>query len=208
MKKPQRLSGIWTERKQVDGTEFTGKCYNTQILYHFWNSISMLSLIRDIFQSFGQKSIIIPICKKGDADSPNNYRGVSLLSVVSKIFTYIWRRDLQSVLKKGTNCQKNNRASEPATRHRSHFHPHIDYSKSMAQKEAKVFVAFVDCLKAFDIVDRRCLWARLSKKGPSRKMLNILKSMYENVLYCVRSGHDYTWVLWVAGWGGELVCAN
>ena len=39
--------------KQVDETEFRGKCYNTLILYHFWNYISVLPLTRDICQNFG-----------------------------------------------------------------------------------------------------------------------------------------------------------
>ena len=62
----------------------------------------------------------------------------------------------------------------------------------MAQRKGKVFVAFVDYLKAFNTVDRHNLWLCLRRKGLSRKMLNLLKSLYENVLCCVRYGHDYT----------------
>ena len=35
------------------------------------------------------KAIIIPLHKKGDTNSPDNYRGISLLSIVSKVFTHI-----------------------------------------------------------------------------------------------------------------------
>ena len=62
----------------------------------------------------------------------------------------------------------------------------------MARRKGKVYVAFVDDLKAFNTVDRHSLWLCLSRKGLSRKRLNILKSVYKNVLCCVRSGHDYT----------------
>ena len=62
----------------------------------------------------------------------------------------------------------------------------------MARRKGKVFIAFVDYLKAFDTVDRHSLWLCLRRKGLSRKMLNRLKSLYRSVLCCVRYGHDYT----------------
>ena len=63
----------------------------------------MLSLIRDIFQKSRSKSIIVPVYKKGDADSPGSYRGVSLLSVVSEICTYIFEQEAYT-MKMETNC--------------------------------------------------------------------------------------------------------
>ena len=35
------------------------------------------------------KAIIVPIQKKGNADLPDNYRGVSLLSIISNCYTSI-----------------------------------------------------------------------------------------------------------------------
>ena len=40
------------------------------------------------------KSVIIPLLKKGDDKNPDNYRGISLLSVVSKVFTAILNKRL------------------------------------------------------------------------------------------------------------------
>jgi hypothetical protein len=40
------------------------------------------------------KSVIIPIYKKGDDRNPDNYRGISLLSIVSKVFTSILNKRL------------------------------------------------------------------------------------------------------------------
>ena len=37
------------------------------------------------FPSEWTKAIIIPLHKKGDVNNPDNYRGISLLSVVSKV---------------------------------------------------------------------------------------------------------------------------
>jgi len=35
------------------------------------------------------RSVIIPLLKKGDVLNPENYRGISLLSITSKVFTKI-----------------------------------------------------------------------------------------------------------------------
>ena len=56
----------------------------------------------------------------------------------------------------------------------------------------KGYVDFIDYQKAFDRVNRECLWACLRVKGLSRKMWNIIRSMYESVLCCIRDGYYYT----------------
>ena len=40
------------------------------------------------------KAIIVPLHKKGDINNVDNNRGISLLNVLSKIFTYIVNRRL------------------------------------------------------------------------------------------------------------------
>ena len=58
------------------------------------------------FPEFWSESIIVPIHKKWDAESPGNYRGVSLLSVVSKIFTYDLNKRLTGWIKDGNKVSK------------------------------------------------------------------------------------------------------
>ena len=41
------------------------------------------------FPSEGTRAIIIPLHKKGDVNNPDNCRGISILSVVSKVYTHI-----------------------------------------------------------------------------------------------------------------------
>ena len=47
-----------------------------------------------IFPSDWSKSIIVPIHKKGDVDDCNNYRPISLTSLVSKIYSHILNQRL------------------------------------------------------------------------------------------------------------------
>ena len=39
-------------------------------------------------------AIIVPIHKRGDKDNPDNYRGVSLLSILGKVFAHILNKRL------------------------------------------------------------------------------------------------------------------
>lgn len=145
------------------------------------------------FPQLWSKSVIVPIYKKGDVDSPGNYRGVTLVSAVCKVFTYILNKRLTIWIEEGNMIaeeQAGYRAGYSTSDHIFTLHSIIQ--KNMLQGKGKCYVAFIDYRKAFDSVNRECLWNCLRRKGLSRKMLNILESMYERVLCCVRSGHDYT----------------
>ena len=48
------------------------------------------------FPAEWSKSIIVPLHKKGSRDEPNNYRAISLISSISKIFTNILNKRLTS----------------------------------------------------------------------------------------------------------------
>ena len=54
----------------------------------------LVTLFNNIYESatfpaVWATAIIVPIFKKGNPDNPHNYRGISLLNVVSKLFTSI-----------------------------------------------------------------------------------------------------------------------
>ena len=50
----------------------------------------------------------------------------------------------------------------------------------------KLYCAFIDYEKAFDTVIHDALWIKLVQSGISSKMLNMLKSIYQNVKSCVK----------------------
>ena len=53
-------------------------------------------------------------------------------------------------------------------------------------KGKRLYCCFVDYLKAFDSVNRLCLWYKIAKLGVRGKLLNVLKSMYTSVKACIR----------------------
>jgi hypothetical protein len=52
------------------------------------------------------KSIVIPLFKKGDENLPDNYRGISLLSIVGKVFTAILNKRFYNWAEEGNKLSK------------------------------------------------------------------------------------------------------
>ena len=45
----------------------------------------------------------------------------------------------------------------------------------------KLYAAFIDFTKAFDYVVRENMWYKLLKTGTRGKIINVIKSMYDNI---------------------------
>ena len=137
-------------------------------------------------------AIIQPLFKKGDPNITDNYRGISLLNICSKIYTSILNKRLQLWV------SENNLIGEEQAGFREDHSTmdHIFTLMASVQKQLirhrKLYVAYIDFRKAFDCISREKLWSVLHKLGISFKMLRALKNMYNIVKAKVRVGKDYT----------------
>ena len=129
------------------------------------------------------KSVIIPLFKKGEDSNPDNYRGISLLSVVSKVFTAILNKRLYAWAENEEKISKQQAGFREGYSTIDHIFTLITMVKSKldSRRGGKVYVAFIDYKKAFDTVDWDKLWETLEKIKTSSKMVNILKAMYFSV---------------------------
>ena len=133
---------------------------------------------------------IIPIFKKGDKNEASNYRGITLLSTIGKLFTRIL----------------NNRLNDWSEEYNIYVEAQAGFRKGMGTSD-NIFVlnnlithclsnndmlycAFIDFTKAFDFVVRDVLWFKLIRLGVRGRMLNIIKSIYSCVKPRVK--HDNT----------------
>jgi hypothetical protein len=144
------------------------------------------------YPSERSRSVIIPLFKKGDKDSPENYRGISLLSTVSKVFTsvlnrrlYTWAETEEKICEEQAGFRKNYSTTD-------HIFTLISMIKKRfsSQRGGKLYVVFIDYLKAFDSVDRESLWRVLQKLKTSSKMIRMLQGIYKSVQSCVRWGSE------------------
>ncbi|KAF4514114.1 UNVERIFIED_CONTAM: hypothetical protein B566_EDAN019088, partial [Ephemera danica] len=128
------------------------------------------------YYSGWETSIIHTIYKnKGSVQSPDNYRGIALAPVMSKIYSSLLHSRLL------TWALKNNKISS----YQAGFRPGystidnlfiMDHlvKKYLSRKKGKLFSVFVDFQKAFDTVNRKKLWEKLWDIGCSSRMLSAL----------------------------------
>ena len=117
--------------------------------------------------------MIVPIHKGGTKDDPSNYRGITLLNTVGKIFTSIvnsrlteWAEKQLLIPESQFGFRKNRRTTDCI------FIMNTLIETSRAHK-VPLYVCFVDFRKAFDSVDHTMLWTKLIKLGISEQLLEI-----------------------------------
>ena len=129
---------------------------------------------------------IRPIFKnKGDPLLPENYRPITLLSCLGKLFTSVLNNRLTRFL------DENDMLSEAQTGFRKDystsdniFSLHCLIELLKAQKN-KLFCCFIDFSRAFDTVWRVGLWKKLLSHDINGKILRVIKNMYEDIKSCV-----------------------
>ena len=135
--------------------------------------------------------IIIPLFKnKGSVDDVNNYRGITLLSVLGKLFTSALNSRLTTYLE-GISAlgedQAGFREGYSTLNHIFVLHCLIDF---YLQKNKRLYCAFVDYSKAFDLIDRSTLWIKLLGIGIKGKVINVIYNLYASAKSCVKKKND------------------
>lgn len=130
-------------------------------------------------------STIILIHKKGRTDDISNYRPISLMSNIYKLFSKI-------VLERLTRTLDENQPKEQAG-FRSGFSTldHIHTIKQIIQKcneyNINYYLSFIDYNKAFDSLKHQKIWEALALQGVHNKYIRLLKNIYENMKARVRT---------------------
>ena len=119
--------------------------------------------------------------QKGSLGSVKNYRGITLLSTLGKLFTKVlndrltgWAENYQVYIE----AQAGFRANMGTTDNIFTLHGLVTH---IINQGKKLYCALVDLSKAFDYINRDILWQKLIKLGARGKILNVIKSMYETV---------------------------
>lgn len=128
--------------------------------------------------------VIIPIYKKGDKKNCGNYRGITLLSTVLKIYERILEKRLR------THIEQHLSTSQSGFRRGCSTQDHVFTIKEITHKTIsqgkEAYLAFLDLEKAFDSVSQQKIWESLNKRGVNSKLLRTIKSLYKNNTSYVR----------------------
>ena len=131
----------------------------------------------------------MPLYKgKGDTRECGSYRGISLLSVVGKVYGRVLIERViectdgaiggeQCGFRKGMSCSDQVFAVR-------------QICEKKLEKHQEVFWGFMDLEKAYDRIDRKALWQVLGVYGVGGCVLRGIQSFYDGSSACVRVGSD------------------
>jgi len=144
-----------------------------------------------IYPDKWSEGIIQPLFKKGNINDVDNYRKVTLMACMGKIFESIITKRLTlhtEVMEKEDPYQFGFTKECRTCDNVFIIDTLISHQKSVKKN---LYIAFIDFSKAFDYINRTFLYYKMLQKGLSGRLLKIIQSMFSNASAKVR-------------WKGEL----
>nr|CAI5853961.1 unnamed protein product [Callosobruchus analis] len=135
-------------------------------------------------------AIVIPVHKKGDPEDIDNYRQISLLSVISKILEkFLYRRisafaSMHSILTTAQHGFQPKKSVETASC------SYLDFIYTKLDLGKYVISLLFDLSKAFDTVDKKYLMDKLDSIGIRGGVLTYIQSYMENRKMQVKLGES------------------
>ena len=119
-----------------------------------------------------------PVPKPGNPMCIDNYRGITVLPIMTKIFEFLVNNRLVFVNEAFNRIDKDNGGFLKGSR----TSDNLIILKSLVDKQLylnrKLYVAFVDFSKAFDFINRNILFYKLLKSGLSGRVIETIRNMY------------------------------
>ena len=130
-------------------------------------------------QDMRDAKIVTLYKNKGDRSDCNNYRGISLLSIVGKVYARVLLARLQQLAERVYPESQCGFRAERST---------VDMIFSLCQLQEKckeqqkpLYIAFIDLTKAFDLVSRDGLFNILLKIGCPPKLHSMIRSFHDGM---------------------------
>lgn len=132
-----------------------------------------------------QRSVYIPIYKKGDPSECSNYRTISLIPHASKIMLKIIQKRLEPIMESLIPPEQAGFRKNRGTR------DHISNIRRLMEKarehQKDLFMCFIDYSKAFDCVDHGSLWRVLLEMGVPLHLVLLMRQLYTEQEAAVRT---------------------
>jgi hypothetical protein len=122
--------------------------------------------------------VLINIPKKGDLSECGNWRGISLLSVPSKVLSRILLRCIQNHIKPQIRREKVGfRTGKSCIELTNTLCIRI---KQSVEWQTDLYLLFIDFEKAFNRLDEQNMWSVLRAKSVPGKIISPIKEAYNN----------------------------
>jgi len=123
-----------------------------------------------------KKAKVIPIFKKGDPTNLNNYRPISLLPVLSKVFEKVMNNQLNEMLEKNNLIDPNQYGFRSGHSTEDAIMKFVDHLEKEMIKNKHVVSIYIDVSKAFDSCDHSIIISKLKRLGLTGPSLELMKT--------------------------------
>ena len=137
-----------------------------------------------------EKSVFIPISKKGNARKCSNYDTIALISHANKVMLKILQIRLQQYMNQELSDVQAELRKDRGTKGQI---ANIFWITEKAKEfQNSIYFCFIDYVKVFDCVDQSKLWKTLKKMGIPDHLTCFLRNWYAGQEATVRNGHGTT----------------
>ena len=184
----------------LDTSKPCGNWKNVEILTFLHKMMKNLWEIEKVPENF-KETTLRPFLKDADKDQtkPTNYRPVSLLNVLMKVYEHIIKVRLTKFLAETNYFSTAQAAYRKGRSTRDHilviqeifyYYRYKKGSQGIREEKKPLYLGLMDLVKAFDTVPRKRLFKKLKKTGVKGKMFRVIKNLYEGNTATVKIG-DY-----------------
>ena len=139
------------------------------------------------------RGILTTVPKKGDLSKCSSWRGITLLSVPSKILVNILIERIRKAIDKELRKEQAGFRKGKGTSDQIFILRNI--IEQSVEWQAPLYLNFIDFEKAFDSIHRETLWKIMELYGVPSKISTVIKRLYQNNEICVtNNGLQSDWV--------------
>ena len=150
------------------------------------------------WETLVKTGLVVPLFKKGQRDNINNYRGVCLQSMASRILARVMASSLRTwaeaveVLYENQDGFRIGRSTADAAQIcvRLHEEAGLYVNESNSTEPWTPVATLLDIKKAYPRVNRPILWNMLKKYGMKEECIRILRGLHEETEYSVRGREE------------------
>ena len=133
-----------------------------------------------------QESVVAPLPKCADTTSTGNFRGISLMSCLGKLFGRVLNTRLTKFLSDSDALIAEQGGFRETRECSEQTYALVEALRRRKALGLDTYVGFIDMRKAYDRVWRRALWVKLHRIGIQGKALRVLMAWYARVAAAVR----------------------